>query len=285
MTRSSLTVVALAIMVMPGSAVGQETGQPMTFLSQDSVLHGRLFAASTQPAPTVILLHGFPGGRGDVLGFGQALAAAGWNAMSFTFRGLYESEGTYTLGNTVEDVVSAADFLMSRPDLVDHDRPLAVLGWSGGGWSALMAAAEKESVGCAVSVAGANMAVWAHQIESSAEGRQFWEEMLGQLTTGSPARGLGGAGSVRELLENRAEYDLLNHAEGLKAKQLLIIGGWKDGEVTLEETVLPLVRGLRAAGVQHLTAMTLDDDHMFGATRPALHELVLDWLNNECLGS
>jgi hypothetical protein len=129
------------------------------------------------------------------------------------------------------------------------------------------------------------MAVWARQIVASADGRRFWEEMLEQLTTGSPARGLGGAGSVMHLLENSVEYDLLTHADALASKRLLVIGGWKDEQVTLEETVLPLVRGLRTAGVEHLTAATLDDDHMFKATRSALHELVLDWLNGVCLGS
>jgi hypothetical protein len=148
-----------------------------------------------------------------------------------------------------------------------------------------MAAAESESLGCAVSVAGANMAVWARQIVASADGRRFWEGMLEQLTTGSPARGLGGAGSVAHLLENSVEFDLLTHADALTLKRLLIIGGWKDDQVSLEETVLPLVRGLRNAGVENLTAVTLDDDHMFEATRSALHELVLDWLNSVCVGS
>ena len=285
MIRSPMIIAGLAIAVFCMSAAGQDVGEPITFTSQDSLLQGRLFKASAQPAPTVILLHGFPGGRGDVLGFGQALSASGWNAMSFTFRGLYESEGTYTLSNTVEDVLAAAEFLRSRPDLLALETPLAVLGWSGGGWSALMAAARDENLGCAVSVAGANMAVWARQIVASADGRRFWEEMLEQLTTGSPARGLGGAASVTHLLQNSVEFDLLTHADALASNRLLIIGGWKDDQVTLEETVLPLVRGLRADGVEHLTAATLDDDHMFATTRPALHELVMRWLNGECVGS
>lgn len=86
-----------------------------------------------------------------------------------------------------------------------------------------------------------------------------------------------------DLLENSAEYDLLAHADALAQKRLLIIGGWKDREVTLEETVLPLVRGLRSAGAQHVTAATLDDDHLFEATRSSLHSLVLDWLNRACV--
>lgn len=151
LTRA-ITVLALA--VVSANASGQQVGEPITFMSGGSRIQGRLFAAASQPAPTVILLHGFPGGQCDVLGFGQALSASGWNAMSFTFRGVYESEGVYTLRNTVDDVIAAAKFLRSRPDILAPDAPLAVLGWSGGGWSALMAAARDEDLDCAISVAG-----------------------------------------------------------------------------------------------------------------------------------
>lgn len=276
-------IAVLVLAVASASAAGQDTGEPITFTSGGSRIAGRLFAGASRPAPTVILLHGFPGGRGDVLGFGEALSASGWNAISFTFRGVYESEGAYTLANTVDDVIAAEKFLRSRPDILAPDAPLAVLGWSGGGWSALMAAARDENLDCAVSVAGANMAVWARQIVGSADARRFWEDMLERFTTGSPARGKGGKASVMELLENSIEYDLLTHADALARKRLLIVGGWKDQQVTLEETVLPLVRGLRSAGAAHVAAATLDDDHSFEATRSSLHGLVLDWLNSACV--
>ena len=75
---------------------------------------------------------------------------------------------------------------------------------------------------------------------------------------------------------------VLTHADALAPKRLLILGGWRDQQVTLEETVLPLVRGLRRGGAEHLTAATLDDDHGFEDTREALHGLVVDRLNGVC---
>jgi hypothetical protein len=139
-----------------------------------------------------------------------------------------------------------------------------------GGWAALMSAAQEENIGCAVSVAGANMAVWARQIVRDAEGRKFWEDMLEEYESGSPARGRGRK-SVMELLEHSSDYDLITHAHALAQKPLLIIAGWKDQQITLEETVLPLVRALQAAGARQLTPVTLNDDHMFSVTRSKLH--------------
>jgi dipeptidyl aminopeptidase/acylaminoacyl peptidase len=283
--RSLLTgLAALALLMVNRPAQAQDAGEAISFSSDGSVLHGWLYRAASEPAPTVILLHGFPGGKADVLGFGGALSAAGWNALSFTFRGMYDSEGVYTLAHTVEDVSAALAYLRSRRELVEADQPIAVLGWSGGGWTALMSAARDDDIGCAISVAGANMAVWARQIVRDAEGRQFWEGMLEEYASGSPARGRGKE-SVMELLEHSSDYDLITHAGALAQKPLLIVAGWKDQEITLEETILPLVRALQAVGAPRLTPITLNDDHMFQATRSELHKEVTDWLNRVCMGS
>lgn len=275
---------ALASLMVNRPAWAQDAGEAISFSSDGSVLHGRLYRAASAPAPTVVLLHGFPGGRADVLGFGGALSAAGWNALSFTFRGMYDSEGLYTLGHTVEDVSAALSYLRSRRELVQADQPIAVLGWSGGGWTALMSAAQNDDISCAISVGGSNMAVWARQIVRDEKGRQFWEGMLEEYASGSPARGRGKE-SVMELLEHSSDYDLITHAGALAQKPLLIVAGWKDQEITLEETVLPLVRALQAVGAPRLTPITLNDDHTFQETRSELHKEVTDWLNSVCIGS
>jgi fermentation-respiration switch protein FrsA (DUF1100 family) len=88
-----------------------------------------------------------------------------------------------------------------------------------------------------------------------------------------------------ELLEHSSDYDIITHAGALAQKPLLIVAGWKDQEITLEETVLPLVRALQAVGAPRLTPVTLNDDHMFQATRSKLHKEVTDWLNGVCIGS
>ncbi len=136
----------------------------------------------------------------------------------------------------------------------------------------------------AVSVAGSNMAVWARQIVRDAASRQFWEDMLQEYASGSPARGKGRE-SVMELLEYSSDYDLVTHAEALAQKPILIVAGWKDQEITLEETILPLVRALQAAGAQQLTPITLNDDHMFRATRAKLHDEVTNWMSDVCIGN
>jgi predicted alpha/beta-fold hydrolase len=59
---------------------------PITFESEGSKIYGRFYAAAANmPTATVILLHGFPGGEGDLFGLGERLRKEGINALVFNF--------------------------------------------------------------------------------------------------------------------------------------------------------------------------------------------------------
>ncbi|MEO1548812.1 MAG: alpha/beta fold hydrolase [Pseudomonadota bacterium] len=107
-----------------------------------------------QPAPVVLLLHGFGGDRHEMTVAGsekgvfehlaEALRKAGLASLRIDFRGVGESSGAFvdtTVGRQIEDAWLAVDWLAAS-DLVDGDR-MAVLGWSQGGLVAAHLAANK----------------------------------------------------------------------------------------------------------------------------------------------
>jgi len=111
---------------------------------------GTRLAAWYVPRPgaraAVVLCHGYPASREDVLDLIPALHRAGFHVLAFDFRALGESDGRIcTLGREEpQDVLTAVAFLRSRPE-VDPGR-IGVLGTSMGAACCLMAAARSEAI-------------------------------------------------------------------------------------------------------------------------------------------
>ena len=77
--------------------------------------------------PTLILLPGWPGGTGDVLGLGGRLSDAGVNVLMVIPRGMQGSEGTNTFANTLEDIGAALAWLQQSAGKPGASAP----GWIG----------------------------------------------------------------------------------------------------------------------------------------------------------
>lgn len=123
---------------------GLDNWQDVTFTSGDGLTLSGWFIrpdASTAARPTVILLHGLSGHRGEMLNEAQMLADAGFSTLLFDLRGHGASEGDKTtLGySEVEDVRGAVDYLLTRDD-VDTEH-IGLSGFSLGGVLTLRAAA------------------------------------------------------------------------------------------------------------------------------------------------
>ena len=255
---------------------------PIVFDSHGSILYAYFSEAHGKgPHPTVILLHGSPGGNRDVLGLAKAAPRAGWNALVFNYRGFYESEGISSLKNSVEDVFSALNFIQSdeivkkyRID-VDH---IALAGWSYGGDIALTAAASDSSIKYVISIAAADLSEIAKLAKKSDKFRAMFVETINNRIIKGLVKGPGGKEALEELLANSDKYDLVKHANNLSEKSLLIIGGWNDQASTLEGHVLPLIRALQVQGAKRVKKVILDSDHLFEEKRTELANEVVSWL-------
>jgi len=256
----------------------------VSFDSHGSKLRGYFSKAlGDGPHPTIILLHGSPGGDRDVLGLAQEVPKAGWNALVFTYRGFYESEGISSPNNSVEDVFSAINFL--RSDEIANKYSIdvnntALAGWSYGGGIALTAAAGDPSIKYVISIAAADLSAIARMAEKNEEFRSMFIETMNDRYINGPVKGTSGEEALQELITNADKYDLVKHAGSLADKSILIIGGWNDQASTLEGHVLPLIRALQLQGAKKVDKVILDSNHSFEGKKDELANVVIKWLKD-----
>src|SRR5215218_1802055 len=96
-----------------------------------------MLAAGTGLHPTFVFFHGLPGNeKGHDLA--QAVRRAGWNAITFNYRGSWGSPGEFHFSQVPEDATAVIAFLR-RPENaskygIDPKR-IAIVGHSMGGWA------------------------------------------------------------------------------------------------------------------------------------------------------
>jgi dipeptidyl aminopeptidase/acylaminoacyl peptidase len=116
------------------------------FPSRDGLrLSGWLIPADEAQA-VIVLCHGFPNNRSEMLPWARILHAAGFAVLMFDFRALGESEGKLcTIGaHEVLDLQGALDFLGAESKT--REKKIGVFGLSMGGAVALMTAAQDDRI-------------------------------------------------------------------------------------------------------------------------------------------
>ena len=94
----------------------------------------------------VILCHGMNANRGEALPWAERLWREGFALLLFDFRGMGNSDGDLCTAGYYEtqDLRGAVKYLNSRPDVTDV--PMGVFGFSMGGATAILAAADEECI-------------------------------------------------------------------------------------------------------------------------------------------
>lgn len=252
------------------------------FISEGACVRGRFFAAvGTTPATTLLLVPGWPGDPNDVLGLGTLLAEQGINVCMFNPRGLHQSEGTHSHANTLQDIGAALQWLrqadVQRRFEVDTTR-LVLGGHCYGGGMAMAYAARDSSVRRVISIAGNDHGEFARELQRNvafAEGIR--RMMLSTRRPEGPARFDFEAG-LKELVDRQDVYGLRENAANLADRSILLIGGWEDEQVTIDQFLLPLYRALRGAGAAKVTFLVYHTDHDFSNVRQRLASDIAGWL-------
>ncbi|HVF10498.1 MAG TPA: alpha/beta hydrolase [Abditibacteriaceae bacterium] len=128
--------------------------EDVSFLARDGVRLSGWFMPAPAARAAIILCHGFPHNRTEMLFWAGPLHAAGFHLLLFDFRALGLSEGDLcSIGHhEIGDLLGAVDYLSARPEM--SSLPVGVFGLSMGGAVALMAAAQDERI-AAVATHGA----------------------------------------------------------------------------------------------------------------------------------
>ena len=132
-----------AIVDPPRDAAHPAHNQQLLIPSHGFGMNALLFvAAGKGPHPTVILMHGLPGNERN-LDLAQAIRRAGWDVLTFTYRGAWGSAGDFSISNAMEDTAAALDFARSDAGakLGIDTRHIVLAGHSMGGATAMMTAA------------------------------------------------------------------------------------------------------------------------------------------------
>jgi pimeloyl-ACP methyl ester carboxylesterase len=142
----ALALVASTSCAAPGngrSAKELAGSRAVTFLAADGVrLAGRLFPSKAGGSSGVVLSHMLPTDQRSWFPFAERLAAEGFSALTFDFRGYCPggdggcSRGTKDIASIWRDVAAAAAFLRGQ-----GVRTLSLVGASMGGTASLIAAA------------------------------------------------------------------------------------------------------------------------------------------------
>jgi len=257
---------------------------PVIFESNGANIHAIFYQASgVEPLPTVILCHGFPGNNTDVLGLGERLMEEGFSAFAFNYRGTWESEGLFTISNSLEDVVSAIRYVTSSVGIREFDvdpSNITVIGHSYGGSIALLGSLNYPAVRRVACTFGANPSEVGRMMQESDEFKR--EVLIGfdQDISDSGIRSPKAEELFAEVFADMDKYDLVRHAEALSTKDILLIGGWRDQWCPIEHHILPLYRALLKHGAKQVQIEMFDVGHSFADIKSQVADRIVSWLTS-----
>jgi pimeloyl-ACP methyl ester carboxylesterase len=219
------------------------------------------------PHPTLVICHGLPGNEKN-LDLAQAVRRAGWNAVTFNYRGSWGSSGVFRFEQTLEDAAAVLTFLRDPANAkrlrIDTHR-IAMAGHSMGGWVAAHTAAhDRELIGVIlISAWNAGRPSKSHKA-AVAEMADNMESLAGVTPETMAA----------ELESNAKTFGLENTAEGLTRAPLLALTA-NDG---LAPDTDALVKAIEAKGGHNVKTIHVATDHSWSDRRIFLESTVIDWL-------
>lgn len=227
-------------------------------------------AAGKGPHPTVVICHGWPGNEKN-LDLAQAVRRAGWNAITFNYRGAWGSPGSFRFAQNPQDAKAVLAFLREPGNAarmgIDPHR-LAIIGHSMGGWvTALVGGQDDQLLGAGL-ISAANMGKF-----GAAPRDQVIMHSAGNAETLADT---SAEKMADELIARQAEFNFLQAAPGLARKSLLVLSS-NDG---LGSETDALIAAVRASGGTRITAFHQETDHSWSDRRIDLAARVIRWLNS-----
>jgi uncharacterized protein len=239
--------------------------------SHGLIINGLVYQpAGASPHPTVVICHGLPGNEKN-LDLAQALRRAGWNAVTFNYRGSWGSPGKFRFAQTLEDAPAVLAYLRDPANAAKlgiDPRRIVLAGHSMGGWVVSQTAAKDHALMGAILISAADMGRFGEMPRDRAVAEMADDmESLAGVTAESMAD---------EVIANAKAFHLENAAPGLAQIPLLAL--------TADDGLAPdtdaLVRAIRSHGGNNITALHVATDHSWSDRRIALESEVIKWLSS-----
>jgi len=285
MAQIKKLIIVLVIGIFSSSVFSQIAPVKIELYSNGYKLNANFYQASgDEKCPTFILLPGMPGGEGDILGLGKKLSSSGINVLIFNFQGTHSSEGTSSFDNSMVNIGDAQMFLKKKENIerfnIDTSN-IVVGGWSYGGAMALTAAIYNTDVKRIISIAGADESVFARRFKSDPEYYKMFYQMMEELIYPNGPIKSDIDSTFDNWITNLDQYDQVIHADSLKDRNILFLGGWRDKNVVLEEHILPLYRRLQELNAEYVKIQVFDTNHGFENVREELAETIEKWIKEK----
>jgi hypothetical protein len=143
---------------------------------------------------------------------------------------------------------------------------------------ALLGSLNDPAVRRVVYIAGGNLSEVGRMMQQSDDFRRAVLKMVDECISDSGFRGSKAEDLFAEIFEDMDKYDVVKHAKALSYKDILIIGGWRDQENTIEHHILPLFRALQRHGAKEVQIEIFDADHSFTNVRSQVADRIISWL-------
>ena len=221
------------------------------------------------PHPTLVICHGLPGNEKN-LDLAQAVRRAGWNAVTFNYRGSWGSPGSFRFAQNLQDADAILAYLREPSNAaklgIDVKR-IAIAGHSMGGWVVAHTAAHDRALSGAVLISMSDMGLVGGRPRAKAVAAMADDmETLADVTAES---------MVDELVAHAKEFVVDGTAPGLAQIPLLAI----TSNDHLASQTDALVAAIKAKGGTRVTTAHLDTDHGYSDRRIALESIVITWLS------
>jgi dienelactone hydrolase len=276
-----LNVIILCVWI--AGAPAQDTQPPEAFRIKHEGIELQCYfhrATGEGPFPTIILLQGWASGGKDSLQIGATLADSGINSFTIHYRGTYLSDGVITFKGLFKDLDHIYNLLKTekfqKKYKIDASK-IIMGGHSFGGAISMTYAANNPQIKYVFSVGAPDHAQLAREYLNDPEIAEMFDASFAMLEAPKgPVR--GGVESLRDLVENPDMHDLRKLAPNFKGKKILIIGGWEDPGVTVDNHLLPFYRELKKAGIEDVKFIVYHADHSFKNVRRQLSDDILEWI-------
>ncbi len=240
--------------------------------SHGVLINGLLYAPSGPgPHPTLVICHGLPGNEKN-LDLAQAVRRAGWNAVTFNYRGSWGSPGEFRFAQNIEDAAAVLAFLRAPANSarlgVDTGR-IALAGHSMGGWVTANVAAHDPALLGAILISAADMSAMGQNMPRDQVVKMMADDM-------ESLAGVSAESMADDIMGKAKSFDFASTEDGLSKIPMLVLSS-NDGLASRTDA---LVKALQAKGNKNITAIHAATDHGWSDHRIFLESRVIDWLGS-----
>ena len=220
--------------------------------------------------PTIVICHGLPGNEKN-LDLAQAVRRAGWNAVTFNYRGSWGSPGAYKFAQNLEDADAVLAYLREPANAtklgIDTKR-IVLAGHSMGGWVTVMTAAHDHGLAGVILISAADMG----QL-----GKMEHHKLVAEMADNMEGlAGVTAESMADEDAKNAKEFQFANAVSGLKNAPMLVLTA-NDG---LAPQADALVQAIQAEGNHNVKLIHAATDHSWSDHRIFLESTIIEWLSS-----